>query len=133
MAGDPGVEEGVGLTALMVAAARAIETHRHDALIRGLDADGIWMATKGHGRRMVVHATPGLNWDPDPGLAALTSRNSARYWAEGTYSIISRQDIADSADWNDQAAVADKWLHIFNPRAMDGQLVCFSDPVERVS
>ena len=82
----------------------------HDSLIRGLDADGIWMATKGHGRRMVVHATPGLNWDPDPGLAALTSRNSARYWAEGTYSIISRQGIADSPDWNDQAAVADKFF-----------------------
>jgi methyltransferase (TIGR00027 family) len=30
--GDPGVEDGVGLTALMVAAARAIETHRDDSL-----------------------------------------------------------------------------------------------------
>ena len=39
MAGDPGVEEGVGLTALMVAAARAIETHRHDALIRDVYAE----------------------------------------------------------------------------------------------
>ncbi|TQL66878.1 signal transduction histidine kinase [Nocardioides albertanoniae] len=82
----------------------------HDALIRGLDADGIWMATKGPGRRMVVHSTPGLNWDPDPALAALTSRNSARYWAEGTYSIQRRQRITDSSEWNDQAAVADKFF-----------------------
>ena len=39
MAGDIGVEEGVGLTALMVAAARAIETHRHDALARDVYAE----------------------------------------------------------------------------------------------
>lgn len=39
MAGDTGVEEGVGLTALMVAAARAIETHRHDALARDVYAE----------------------------------------------------------------------------------------------
>lgn len=32
--GVEGVEGGVGLTALMVAAARAIETHRHDSLAR---------------------------------------------------------------------------------------------------
>lgn len=39
MAGDTGVEEGVGLTALMVAAARAIETHRHDSLARDVYAE----------------------------------------------------------------------------------------------
>jgi methyltransferase (TIGR00027 family) len=39
MTGDPGVEEGVGLTALMVAAARAIETHRDDALARDVYAE----------------------------------------------------------------------------------------------
>jgi methyltransferase (TIGR00027 family) len=39
MAGDTGVEEGVGRTALMVAAARAIETHRHDALARDVYAE----------------------------------------------------------------------------------------------
>jgi methyltransferase (TIGR00027 family) len=39
MAGDTGMEEGVGLTALMVAAARAIETHRHDALARDVYAE----------------------------------------------------------------------------------------------
>jgi methyltransferase (TIGR00027 family) len=39
MSGDPGVEEGVGLTALMVAAARAIETHRPDALARDVYAE----------------------------------------------------------------------------------------------
>ncbi|MFB9837297.1 class I SAM-dependent methyltransferase [Actinoallomurus acaciae] len=39
MAGDTGVEEGVGLTALMVAAARAIETHRPDALARDVHAE----------------------------------------------------------------------------------------------
>ncbi|GAA2230281.1 class I SAM-dependent methyltransferase [Streptomyces amakusaensis] len=46
-----GVEGGVGLTALMVAAARAIETHRHDALaqdayaehfVRGAPASADW-------------------------------------------------------------------------------------------
>jgi methyltransferase (TIGR00027 family) len=39
MTGNTGVEEGVGLTALMVAAARAIETHRHDALARDVYAE----------------------------------------------------------------------------------------------
>jgi methyltransferase (TIGR00027 family) len=39
MAGNTGVEEGVGLTALMVAAARAIETHRPDALARDVYAE----------------------------------------------------------------------------------------------
>ncbi|WP_329239727.1 class I SAM-dependent methyltransferase [Actinoallomurus sp. NBC_01490] len=39
MAGDTGVEEGVGLTALMVAAAWAIETHRPDALARDVYAE----------------------------------------------------------------------------------------------
>ncbi|WNV88937.1 class I SAM-dependent methyltransferase [Umezawaea sp. Da 62-37] len=34
-----GVEDGVGLTALMVAAARAIETHRHDTLARDVYAE----------------------------------------------------------------------------------------------
>jgi methyltransferase (TIGR00027 family) len=39
VAGNSGVEEGVGLTALMVAAARAIETHRHNALARDIYAE----------------------------------------------------------------------------------------------
>ncbi len=39
MTGDTGVEEGVGLTALMVAAARAIETHRDDSLARDVYAE----------------------------------------------------------------------------------------------
>ncbi|WAP60307.1 class I SAM-dependent methyltransferase [Streptomyces sp. S465] len=38
-AGVEGVEGGVGLTALMVAAARAIETHRHDSLARDVYAE----------------------------------------------------------------------------------------------
>ncbi|MCP2170142.1 class I SAM-dependent methyltransferase [Goodfellowiella coeruleoviolacea] len=37
--GDTGVSGGVGLTALMVAAARAIETHRHDTLVRDVYAE----------------------------------------------------------------------------------------------
>ncbi|GAB2725830.1 class I SAM-dependent methyltransferase [Kitasatospora kifunensis] len=37
--GVEGVEGGVGLTALMVAAARAIETHRHDTLARDVYAE----------------------------------------------------------------------------------------------
>jgi methyltransferase (TIGR00027 family) len=36
---DSGVEGGIGLTALMVASARAIETHRRDALARDLYAE----------------------------------------------------------------------------------------------
>ncbi|MDN3351321.1 class I SAM-dependent methyltransferase [Actinomadura sp. DC4] len=39
MADGVGVEEGVGSTALVVAAARAIETHRHDALARDVYAE----------------------------------------------------------------------------------------------
>lgn len=82
----------------------------HDALIRGLGADGIWMATKGPHNEMVVHATPGLSWDPDPGLAALTSRNTSRYWADGTYSILCRERITDSSEWNEQAAVVNEFF-----------------------
>lgn len=82
----------------------------HDALIRGLGADGIWMATKGPHNEMVVHATPGLNWDPDPGLAALTSRNTSRYWAEGTYSILCRERIPNSSEWSEQADIANKFF-----------------------
>jgi methyltransferase (TIGR00027 family) len=39
MAGSTDMEEGVGLTALLVAAARAIETYRHDALARDVYAE----------------------------------------------------------------------------------------------
>jgi methyltransferase (TIGR00027 family) len=46
MAGDTGVEDGVGLTALMVAAARAIETHRHDALARDVYAEHFVRASR---------------------------------------------------------------------------------------
>lgn len=82
----------------------------HDALIRGLGADGIWMATKGPHNEMIVHATPGLDWDPDPGLAELTSRNTSRYWAEGTYSILCRERIPSSLEWSEQAVVANKFF-----------------------
>ncbi|MGW1975649.1 class I SAM-dependent methyltransferase [Streptomyces sp. NPDC001889] len=37
--GTEGVEGGIGVTALLVAAARAIETHRHDALARDVYAE----------------------------------------------------------------------------------------------
>lgn len=37
--GAEGVDAGVGLTALLVAAARAIETHRHDSLARDVYAE----------------------------------------------------------------------------------------------
>ncbi|MGP3941452.1 class I SAM-dependent methyltransferase [Streptomyces sp. 6N106] len=43
-AGVEGVEGGVGLTALMVAAARAIETHRHDSLARDAFAEHFVLA-----------------------------------------------------------------------------------------
>lgn len=43
-AGVEGVEGGVGLTALMVAAARAIETHRHDALAQDVFAEHFVLA-----------------------------------------------------------------------------------------
>ncbi|MCX4552983.1 class I SAM-dependent methyltransferase [Streptomyces sp. NBC_01500] len=42
--GVDGVEGGVGLTALMVAAARAIETHRHDTLARDIYAEHFVLA-----------------------------------------------------------------------------------------
>jgi methyltransferase (TIGR00027 family) len=42
--GMEGVEGGVGLTALMVAAARAIETHRHDTLARDVYAEHFVLA-----------------------------------------------------------------------------------------
>lgn len=42
--GVEGVEGGVGLTALMVAAARAIETHRHDTLARDVYAEHFVLA-----------------------------------------------------------------------------------------
>ncbi|WP_326681879.1 class I SAM-dependent methyltransferase [Streptomyces sp. NBC_01237] len=43
--GTEGVEGGVGLTALMVAAARAIETHRHDSLAQDVYAEHFVLAT----------------------------------------------------------------------------------------
>ncbi|MEU0315375.1 HAMP domain-containing sensor histidine kinase [Nocardioides sp. NPDC006273] len=82
----------------------------HDALVRGLGADGIWMATKGPGNQMVVHATPGLDWEPEPDLAALTAKNTSRYWAEGSYSILSRQQINGPSDWYEEAAVVDRFF-----------------------
>ncbi|MFJ2376851.1 class I SAM-dependent methyltransferase [Streptomyces sp. NPDC087769] len=42
--GVEGVEGGVGLTALLVAAARAIETHRHDTLARDIYAEHFVLA-----------------------------------------------------------------------------------------
>ncbi|MFC8592902.1 class I SAM-dependent methyltransferase [Streptomyces atroolivaceus] len=42
--GVDGVEGGVGLTALMVAAARAIETHRHDSLAQDVFAEHFVLA-----------------------------------------------------------------------------------------
>ncbi|WP_328686889.1 class I SAM-dependent methyltransferase [Streptomyces caniferus] len=42
--GVEGVEGGVGLTALLVAAARAIETHRHDSLARDVYAEHFVLA-----------------------------------------------------------------------------------------
>lgn len=42
--GVEGVEGGVGVTALMVAAARAIETHRHDTLARDVYAEHFVLA-----------------------------------------------------------------------------------------
>lgn len=60
--GVEGVEGGVGLTALLVAAARAIETHRRDTLARDIYAEHFVLAapasmrlagpdTTGSGRR----------------------------------------------------------------------------------
>ncbi|MEV1025113.1 class I SAM-dependent methyltransferase [Streptomyces sp. NPDC050264] len=43
-AGVEGVEGGVGVTALMVAAARAIETYRHDTLVRDIYAEHFVLA-----------------------------------------------------------------------------------------
>ncbi|MFB7505749.1 class I SAM-dependent methyltransferase [Streptomyces broussonetiae] len=42
--GAEGVEGGIGLTALMVAAARAIETHRHDSLAQDVYAEHFVLA-----------------------------------------------------------------------------------------
>ncbi|WP_443034240.1 class I SAM-dependent methyltransferase [Streptomyces sp. BE147] len=43
-AGGEGVDGGVGLTALLVAAARAIETHRHDSLVQDVYAEHFVLA-----------------------------------------------------------------------------------------
>ncbi|GLY81687.1 class I SAM-dependent methyltransferase [Actinoallomurus iriomotensis] len=65
MAGDTGVEEGVGLTALMVAAARAIETHRHDALARDVYAEHFVRAARASADWPVrPHQVPDGDADP---------------------------------------------------------------------
>ncbi|GAB2857379.1 class I SAM-dependent methyltransferase [Actinoallomurus bryophytorum] len=65
MAGDTGVEEGVGLTALMVAAARAIETHRHDALARDVYAEHFVRAARASaGWPIRPHQVPDGDADP---------------------------------------------------------------------
>jgi methyltransferase (TIGR00027 family) len=65
MAGDTGVEEGVGLTALMVAAARAIETHRHDALARDVYAEHFVRAARASADWPVrPQQVPGGDTDP---------------------------------------------------------------------
>lgn len=65
MAGDTGVEEGVGLTALMVAAARAIETHRHDSLARDVYAEHFVRAARASADWPVrLEQVPGGDADP---------------------------------------------------------------------
>jgi methyltransferase (TIGR00027 family) len=65
MTGDTGVEDGVGLTALMVAAARAIETHRHDALARDVYAEHFVRASRASADWPVrPHQVPGGDADP---------------------------------------------------------------------
>jgi methyltransferase (TIGR00027 family) len=65
MAGDTGVEEGVGRTALMVAAARAIETHRHDALARDVYAEHFVRASPASaGWPVRLQQVPGGDADP---------------------------------------------------------------------
>jgi methyltransferase (TIGR00027 family) len=65
MAGDTGVEDGVGLTALMVAAARAIETHRHDTLARDVYAEHFVRAARvSAGWPVRPQRVPGGDADP---------------------------------------------------------------------
>ncbi|MFI6455995.1 class I SAM-dependent methyltransferase [Streptosporangium amethystogenes] len=61
----PGVEEGVGLTALMVAAARAIETHRPDALAGDAYAEHFVRAAK-VSAAWPVHPTEVPDGDANP-------------------------------------------------------------------
>lgn len=62
---DTGVEDGVGLTALMVAAARAIETHRPDALARDPYAEHFVRAARASARwPLHPQDVPGGDTDP---------------------------------------------------------------------
>ena len=66
MAVDTGMEEGVGLTALMVAAARAIETHRDGALARDVYAEHFVRAARASADWPVrIEQVPGGDADPE--------------------------------------------------------------------
>ncbi|MFD7117807.1 class I SAM-dependent methyltransferase [Streptomyces sp. NPDC056652] len=63
--GVEGVEGGVGLTALLVAAARAIETHRHDSLARDIYAEHFVLAAPASaGWPVRVQQAPGGDANP---------------------------------------------------------------------
>ncbi|MER8070616.1 class I SAM-dependent methyltransferase [Streptomyces sp. NPDC094034] len=63
--GVEGVEGGVGLTALLVAAARAIETHRHDSLARDVYAEHFVLAAPASaGWPVRVQQAPGGDANP---------------------------------------------------------------------
>ncbi|MFE4512777.1 class I SAM-dependent methyltransferase [Kitasatospora sp. NPDC056783] len=63
--GVEGVEGGVGVTALLVAAARAIETHRHDALARDVYAEHFVLAAPASaGWPVRPHQVPDGEADP---------------------------------------------------------------------
>lgn len=62
---NAGVDEGVGLTALLVAAARAIETHRPDSLARDVYAEHFVLAAPASvGWPLRLHQVPAGETDP---------------------------------------------------------------------
>ena len=68
--GVEGVEGGVGLTASLVAAARAIETHRHDSLAQDVYAEHFVLAAPPSRGLAGTHAT-GSGRGREPAVGAV--------------------------------------------------------------
>ncbi|TQL66879.1 signal transduction histidine kinase [Nocardioides albertanoniae] len=84
----------LGLTGVLEAA--------HDAMSRGLDADGLYVQTDDGDGAAVAYASPGVNWDPsEHALAAGQSYRDSNLWREGQHAIVNRDLLVRLRDHRD--------------------------------
>lgn len=70
-----------------------------EALIRGLEADGLWIETLGPTGDFFAYASPGIRWAPTLEATRRASEVTARAWEESRFSITSRASLSSSAEW----------------------------------